>query len=74
MSLESHKQNSTNISPTDVKPVVCFSCRELGHKSPQCSKNSNDKMKRLLIPEDKIEQLATNDVMAIIVNTRIPMT
>ena len=72
--LDTHKQPSTNVNPVDVKPIVCFSCQEVGHKSPQCPKRPKDKVKRVLIPECKIVHLAVNDVMATIANTRVPMT
>ena len=67
--LETHKQASTSVNPTEMKPIVCFTCREVGHKSPQCPKRPRDKGKRVLIPENKIVHLAANDA-----DTRIPMT
>ena len=35
---DSHKQTSMSVSPQEIKPIVCFTRREVGHKSPQCPK------------------------------------
>ena len=54
--------------------IVCFTCREVGHKSPQCPKRPKDKVKRVLIPDNKIVHLAANDVMSHIADKRVLMT
>ena len=71
---ETHKQANTNLSPTEQKTIVYFTCHEVEHKSSQCPKRPRDKVKRVLIPEDKIVHLAANDVMGKIADTSIPMT
>ena len=53
--------------------MACFTCHEVEHKLSQCPKRPRDKVKRVLIPEDKIVHLAANDVMGKIADTRIPM-
>ena len=74
MPLEVQKQTSTTTTATDVKPITCFVCREVGHKSPQCLKCNREKVRKVTIQADKIERLATNDVMAMINEVRIHMT
>ena len=61
---ETQKKNCAAANPVDMKPIVCFTCRELGHKSPQCPK-MKDKIKRILIKEDMIERQGENDVMSV---------
>ena len=72
--LDTHKQMSTSVSPVDVKPIICFTCHEVGHKSPQCPKRPKDKVKRVVIPENKIVRLAQNDVMSEIAGKKVPLT
>ena len=72
-SVETTKQSSTPARPMEGKPIVCFLCKEVGHKSPQCPKKK-EKIKRVLIKEDLIERLEENDVMAVVGSKRIPMT
>ena len=62
------------MSPVDVKPIVCFTCHEVGHKSLQCPKRPKDKVKWVVIPENKIVHLARNDVMSEIAGKRVPLT
>ena len=72
--LETQKQTSTNVSSSDVKPIVCYTYHEVGHKSPQCPKRPKDKVKRVAIPVDKIVPLAQNDVMSEIAVKQVPLT
>ena len=58
----------------DTKPVVCFSCHVVGHKSPQCPKKQIGSVKRVEIPVDKVKALSTNEVMAETSGVRIPHT
>ena len=62
------------MGPRDVKPIVCFTCKGVGHKSPQCPKRPKDKVKRIAIPVDKITPLNQNDVMSEIAGVRILLT
>ena len=62
------------MGPRDVKPIVCFTCQGVGHKSPQCPKRPKDKVKRIAIPVDKITPLNQNDVMSEIARFRISLT
>ena len=57
-----------------MKPLVCFSCRELGHKSPQCPNKRKEKVKRIKILPELVECLAENNVMASVNNHLVPMT
>ena len=72
--LDIHRQVSIITNRMDVKPIVCFSCSDVGHKSPQCPNRKKDRVKRILIQQDKIERLAKNDIMATFGDKRIPMT
>ena len=73
MQVEALGDTETDTTP-DVKHIVCFVCREVGHKSPQCPKGNKEKVRKVSIQANLIERLATNDVMAKINDTRIPMT
>jgi len=44
------------------------------HKSQQCPKRNKERVRKVIIQAEKIERLATNNVMAMIGDTRIPMT
>ena len=49
-------------SSKDVKPIVCFLCNQVGHKSPQCPNKKKEKVKKVKIFAHLIETLAKNDV------------
>ena len=63
------------LPPTkDVKPITCFVCREVGHKSPQFPTRNKEKVKKVKIDAHLIETLAENDVMASVNSHLVPMT
>ena len=71
---EAHKQTPVTSPQAETKPVVCFSCHEVGHKSPQCPKKQKRTVKRIEIPTDSVKALRSNKVMAEISGTMIPLT
>ena len=68
---DAHKPTPVATPQADAKPVVCFSCHEVGHKSRQCPKYS---LKRIQIPVDCVKALGKNEVMADVSGTVIPVT
>ena len=70
--METQKQTGKN--STDVKLIVCFVCREVGHKCLQCPNRQKEKVKKVTIQAHLMERLATNDVMARFNDVRVPMT
>ena len=58
----------------EVKPMICFSCREVGHKSSQCPNRRKEKVKKIKILSYMIQCLAENYVMASVNSRLIPMT
>ena len=64
---------STTLPQVDKKPVVCFSCHEIGHKSPQCPKRQKGTVKRIKFPVDCVKSLGKNEVMAEVSGTLIPV-
>ena len=67
------KHNNLATPQKESKPIVCFTCKETGHKSPQCPRKK-DKIKKVIIKVDKVEKLAVNYVMATIGGVRLRMT
>ena len=61
-------------SQADRKPVVCFSCHQVGPKSPQCPKRQQGNIKRIQIPADGVTALAYNEVMGQIEGIQLPVT
>ena len=57
-----------------MKPIVCYSCNEVGHKAPQCLLRKKDKVKKVTISADQVETLDTNDVMASVNGQLVPIT
>ena len=58
----------------DKKPVVCFSCHQVGHKSPQCPKQQQGSVNRIKIPVDCVKALGNNEVMAEMSGILLPVT
>ena len=71
---ENQTQNSSSSPKVETKPIVCFICKEVGHKYPQCPKKIKDKVKKISIQADRIEQLEMNNVMANVGDMKISMT
>ena len=67
------KQESTSVTPRETKPVVCYSCGEVGHKFNQCPKKPKDRVKRIEIPFNDIKALRKNEIMAEISGIKIPV-
>ena len=55
----------------DKKPIVCYSCYEVGHKSPQCTKKKKGTVKRIEIHVVRVKSLNANEVIAEISGVRI---
>ena len=52
----------------------CYSCYDVGHKSPQHPKKKKGTVKRVEIPVDRVTSLNANEVIAEISGVRIPLT
>ena len=57
---------------SDRKPIVCFTCQQKGHKSPQCPQKAT-KIKRIEIPRNKIVQLKRNKLFGSIGGHSMPI-
>ena len=57
----------------EVKPLVCCSCSEEGHKSHHCPNRKKEKVIKIKILSRMIECLAENDVMASVNSHLVPM-
>jgi len=55
------------------KEVMCFNCRQKGHKSPQCPLRQPH-IKRIKIPSDKVVQLKLNELFGAVGKHRLPIT
>ena len=62
------------MNQSEVKPIVCYTCHEVGHKSPQSPKCTKDNVKRVAIPKDEIVHMAPNEVMSEVAGKKIPLT
>ena len=60
--------------PADKKHVVCFTCHQVGHKSPSCPIRQQTAVKRLSIPIAMIKKLKHNEVFATVEGIKIPTT
>ena len=60
-------------SRPDRKTVVCFICRQKGHKSPQCPQKV-PKVKRIQIPRARIVPLKPNELFESIGGHSLPIT
>ena len=52
----------------EKKPIVCYNCREVGHKAPACPKPHSDKarkkeVKLLSMPTPKVKELQENEIL-----------
>jgi len=64
----SSKQTAVGTTPAkipqvDRKPIICFTCHQQGHKSPQCPKKQQGRVYRDTIPSDSVKSLRNNEVM-----------
>ena len=61
--------------PVDKKPVVCFTCHQVGHKSPSCPKRQQAAVKRIGIPiVATVKKLKHNEVFATVAGVQVPTT
>ena len=69
------KQEQPNQSqPSPYKrEITCFSCRQVGHKSPQCPLRIKQ-VKKIKIPAEKVVPLARNEVFGSMGKYRFPIT
>ena len=72
---------TTPVGPTvaqwqqrEKKPIMCFVCHQVGHKSPQCPKKQQSSVKRIQIPVDCVKVLGRHEVMGSIGGTLAPIT
>ena len=63
-----------NATKTERKPIVCYVCYEVDHKSNQCPQRPNVKMKRVAIPKNEIVHLCPSYIKAEVAETKIPLT
>ena len=56
----------------EKKPVVCFSCQQVGHKSPNCPKKLPS-VKRIQIPMSKVVSLKPNEVLGTVEGHVMPI-
>ena len=65
----------TNKTSGDKKPIVCFSCHQVGHKSPNCPKRQQQaSVKRIQIPIKTLKKMKDNEVMAIVSGVQVTTT
>ena len=55
--------NTTSKEVKDVKRIICFNCREVGHKSPDCPKPKKERKTEAI--KTVREKSGTMKVMAI---------
>ena len=60
--------------PVDKKPVVCFTCHQVGHKSPSCPKRQQAAVKRIGIPIAMVKKLKHNEVFTTVAGVQVPTT
>ena len=63
----------------DKKPIVCYNCREIGHKAPSCPKPKYEKPKRKevkILKERKpsVKELQENEILVKVAGKEIPVT
>jgi len=58
----------------DKKPVVCFTCHQVRHKSPSCLKGQQTANKRIGIPIATLKKLKHNEVIATVNGIQVPTT
>ena len=61
------------------KPVVCYNCREIGHKAPACPKPKTEKprkkeIKLLKEQKPKIKELQENEILVKVAGKDVPVT
>ena len=56
------------------KPIVCFTCLQVGHKSPNCPKKQQVMVKRIRISIQTLKKLKDNDVFATVAGVKVPTT
>ena len=63
----------TTTGRPDRKTVVCFTCHQKGHKSPQCPQKVTS-VKRIQIPMNKVVPLKHNELFCTIEGHTLPIT
>ena len=63
----------------DRKPIVCYNCREVGHKAPACPKPKSDKprKKEVKLLSDKkpsVKELQENEILVRVAGKDVPVT
>ena len=67
------KPETSQATPKNVKPIRCFACGDLGHKSNVCPKKK-EKVKKLKIPWKDVTELGYADVIGKVNSIDIPVT
>ena len=68
------RQNSTRYnSPTNSRPFTCFSCGEIGHKSPVCPKNKRTRPDRGETKSPLVKHRDSSQVNRITLTDRTPI-
>ena len=65
--------NNPTAGRLDRKTIVCFTCQQKGHKSPQCPQKST-RVKRIQIPRSRIVPLKLNELFGSIGGHSLPIT
>ena len=70
---------STQLEIPDRKPIICYNCREVGHKAPACPKPKSDQTKKKEIkllnqPKPKVKELQENEILVKVAGKDIPVT
>ena len=73
------RSNKPVTESPERKPVVCYNCREIGHKAPACPKPKTEKPRKKeikLLNEDKpkIKELQENEILVRVAGKDVPVT
>ena len=68
----------TSPEAQDRKPIVCYNCREVGHKAPACPKPKNERprkkeVKVLSEKQPEVKELHDNEILVKVQGTDIPV-
>ena len=74
-----NKQTTAQPDIPDRKPIVCYNCREVGHKAPNCPKPKSDKPKKKevkLLSDKKpsVKELQENEILVRVAGKEVPVT